>query len=300
MILREHALRYDAPVITNVPKLSSSARLVELSISVWTGRKQDKQATADAANANGADKTLLNTTKQLLGDCPELDAVRKFAANVRNFVYSSTTPWGDLGQRFLPMARFPLFHKEITGMETEFVRLVDEFLKVYDFARAKAQAKLGALWNADEYPSAETLRGKFRFTYCYAPVPDAGDARVDVQNEAEAYLHEEYRKHYTQRFEESMRNVWDRVYDQLKHMSERIDYTNDNKKRFNDTLVSNLRDLVGMLPDFNVGNDPRLTRLHAELDAALVGVTPDGLREDQSLRSETKRKVDDILKNMSW
>lgn len=97
-----------------------------------------------------------------------------------------------------------------------------------------------------------------------------------------------------------MRNVWDRVYDQLKHMSERIDYTNDNKKRFNDTLVGNLRDLVGMLPDFNVANDPRLTRLHAELDAALVGVTPDGLREDQSLRSETKRKVDDILKNMSW
>jgi hypothetical protein len=36
------------------------------------------------------------------------------------------------------------------------------------------------------------------------------------------------------------------------------------------------------------------------LEDTLLGVTPDALREDEYLRLETKQKVDDILKNMSW
>ena len=187
-----------APAVVNVPKLTTAIRLVELSISVWSGRKQDKTATRDAAIASSADATFLNTTKKLLGDCEELEAVRKFAANARNFVYSSTSPWGDLGQRSFPMSKFPDFHREITGMQTEFDRLVTNFLSVYDYARTHVQAKLGALYNADEYPSPESLQDKFRFFFTYPPVPEA-NMYSQVQDEAEAYLRDEYARVYTDR-----------------------------------------------------------------------------------------------------
>jgi hypothetical protein len=291
-----------APAITNVPKVTSSIRLFEMSISVWTGRKQDKAASAAAATAHGADKRLLNTSKSLLGDCAELDAVRKFAANARNFVYSSTTAWGDLGQRFLPMATFPKFHGEITGLQVEFDRLVEEFLSVYEFARAQAQAKLGALFNADEYPDVNVLRSKFKFVIAYPPVPEA-NIFSNIQDEAEKYLASEYAKHYTERIEASMREVWDRVYDALKHMSERLDYQGGDtkdKKIFRDSMLENIRELAAMLPAFNVTGDSRLSRLHMELDQALIGVTPDALREDDGFRKDTKSRVDGILKSMSW
>jgi hypothetical protein len=55
-----------------------------------------------------------------------------------------------------------------------------------------------------------------------------------------------------------------------------------------------------MLPAFNVTGDPRLSRLHMELDQALIGVTPDALREDDGFRKDTKSRVDGILKSMSW
>jgi len=55
-----------------------------------------------------------------------------------------------------------------------------------------------------------------------------------------------------------------------------------------------------MLKDFNITGDSRLTQLHMQLDSALMGVTADGLREDDSFRQETKRTVDSILSNMSW
>lgn len=295
-----------APVVTNIPKLTGSYRLVELSISVWTGRKQDKRATADAAAANSADKALLNTTKQILGDCPELDAVRKFAANTRNFVYSSTTVWGDLGQRLIPMTTFPAFYKEIDGLRAEFDRLVETFLSVYDFRQSNAQARLGSLFNPDEYPSAESLRDKFRFVVAFPPIPEA-NIYSEIQDEAERYVAQEYARHYTERLEQTMKDVWERVYDALKHMSERLDYTGNkdtdgksDKKKFNDTLVSNVRELVGMLPHFNITGDTRMTSLHAALDQALCGVTPDALRDDSGFRKDTKKKVDDILSSMAW
>lgn len=290
-----------APTITNVPRLSGACRLVELSISVWSGRKQDKTATQSAADANGADKDTLNTTKKLLGDCPELEAIRKFGANTRNYVYSCTTVWGDLGQRMLAMGLFPAFHKEITGMETEFWRLVDEFLQVYDFAKSKAQAKLGSLFNPDEYPSSDSLRAKFKFVCVYPPMPETGDIRVDIANEAEKYLAQEYERHYRDRYEAAMRDVWDRVYKSVSHMAERIDYQGkEDKKKFHDTLVSNVREGLDLLAAFNIGGDPKLTQLHATLDQALIGVTPDALREDDAFRLETKAKVQSVLKNMTW
>lgn len=289
-----------APAVTNVPKLTSSLRLLELSMSVWSGRKQDKQATADAATANNADKRLLNTTKQILGECPELEAVRKFAANTRNFVYSSTTAWGDLGQRAFPMARFPQLHKELDGLKQEFDRLVNEFLGVYEFRRSNAQAKLGSLYNPDEYPSVESLRDKFRFTVVFPPVPDA-NIFSQVQDEAEAYLRDEYARVYTQRINDTMREVFDRLHESLTHMVERLDYAGkEDKKKFNGTLVTNVRELVSMLADFNVTGDSKLTTLHMQLDQALSGVTAEALREDGHLRADTRAKVKAVLNNMSW
>lgn len=289
-----------APVVTNVPKLTSALRLLELSISVWSGRKQDKSANKQTADANGAAESTLNTTKKLLADCAELDALRKFAANTRNFVYSSTTAWGDLGQRAFPMSRFPALHKELDGMKQEFDRLVEQFLGAYEFSRSKAQAKLGNLYNPDEYPSVESLRDKFRFTVAFPPVPEA-NLFSGIQDEAEKYLAEEYARIYSSRIEDTMKEVFDRLHDALSHMVERLDYNGeDDKKRIYKSLLSNVRDLTVMLKEFNITGDSRLTRLHMELDQALTGVTVDALRDDSALRSDTRQKVKSVLSNMTW
>jgi len=289
--------------VTNVPTLSSSGVLVELSISVWTGRKQDKTATKQVADQNGANKAHINTTKALLGDCAELDAVKKFAGNTRQWSYGGTEEWGHLGQRYLPMVRFPGFHKEATEMQTEFYRLRDEFLQVYEFSQTRAQAQLGALYNPDEYPSVESLRDKFKFNLAYPPVPTGGFIQ-NIQSEAEQYLADEYNRVYTERIEGVMKGVWQRVYDAIKHMSDKLDWGGEGsaseKKRIHATTLDNLRELCGMLPDFNVTNDSRLSTLHAELDQALIGVTTDALREDDTYRAETKKAMDAILSNMAW
>lgn len=293
-----------APIFS-APSIASSTVLIDLSISVWTGRKQDKKASNDITTQNNAVKGVANVSKKLLGDCAELDAVQKFAANARNTHYWMTTPWSDLGLRMCPTSVYlgvdgrPGYEKQMSALQQEFFRLVDVFLQAYDWEVQNAQLKLGGLFNPDEYPTSDKLREKFKFRYTPMPMPEAGDWRLDIEAEAAASLRGQYEKFYGDQLKTAMGDVWQRTYEALSKMSERLDYGDDaNKKIFRDSMVSNVKDMVIMLNDFNITNDPVMTKAAADLERALEGVTPEGLREDAYLRAQTKQQVDAVRKTI--
>ena len=291
-------------LVTSVPSISSSAVYAELSISVWTGRKLDKRATKETCAGNGAADGMGSFHKKLMGDCASLDAVQKFAANARNAHYYSTMPWSDLGMRLLPTTMYAEYVRAITETETEFVRLVNVFLGEYEWAQAEAQARLGSLYNPDDYPSRDSLSAKFRFRHAQTPVPDAGDFRLDIGAEASAIIAQQYRKHYAEQLHNAMGDVWQRTYDALKKMSDKLDYTDgedkDTRKIFRDSLVSNVQDMIGLLAKFNVTGDARMEEMRVQLEDAMTGVSPEALRGDDEFRADTKARVDAVLNSMKW
>ena len=280
----------------SAPSIASSAMLCELSISTWTGRKKDKRASEQVTSDNNASAGVANVSKKLLADCAELVAIQKLTANIRNMHYGMTMPWSDTGLRLLPTAQYFKYHEQMTAMQNEYESLVDTFLRDYDNEIINAQLKLGDLFDPFEYPTAESLRAKFGFRLSYIPLPDAGDFRIDVGNEATEQIRTEYQSYYSRQLESAMNDVWHRAYEALSRMSERLDYTDDNKKIFRDTLVSNVTDMVELLNVCNVTGDSQMSAMANKLDEALRGITPDALREDQMLRAETKRTVDDAIK----
>ena len=283
----------------SVPSISSSAMLVELSISSWSGRKLDKTASKEITAQKNAAVGIANVNKKLLGDCAELDAVLKFAANVRNSHYAMTLPWSDTGLRLLPTAGFFDYEQHISGLRNEYYKLVEVFLKAYDWEIIQAQTKLGDMFNRDEYPTSDSLRAKFRFGVNYIPLADAGDFRLDIANEAQATLTEHYKQYYATQLENAMADVWGRVHDALSKMSERLDYSSgDTKKVFRDSLVENVIDLLGLLDKCNVTGNADMTLMRMKLEDTLRGVTPDALREDTYLRLKTKQNVDEIIKTL--
>ena len=284
---------------TTVPSISSAAMLVELSIGTWTGRKLDKKASQAVTSTNNADKGVANVSKKLLGDCAELDAVQKFVANSRNVHYACTMPWSDTGLRLLPTTQYFKYHEEMTHLQTEYKRLVEVFIDAYSWEIQNAQLKLGDLFNADEYPTADSLISKFRFKINYMPLPDAGDWRVSIGNETEDALRSQYEGYYAQQLQTAMGDVWRRAHDALTKMCERLDYADDNtRKVFRDSLVSNVHDMIELLGACNVTGDPVMTAAQRDLDDAMRGITPDALREDAYLRAETRRKVNEVRKTI--
>jgi hypothetical protein len=289
----------DVSNITNkVPSISSSAMLVELNISVWTGRKFDKQVSAEIDTQKQTTTRAGNYSKRLFADEPIFDAIQKFAGNARTYHYHATMPWSDSGLRLLTTAMYFDYNKKISEMEMDFDNLVSNFINQYQVLVAKSQTKLGTLFDASDYPDVMDVASKFRFSVKYAPVPDVGDWRVDVGNDAKQQLMESYVTYYSSNLEQAMREPWERMHEALKNMS--IKLSGDKKQIFRDTLVGNVVELCDLMDKFNVTGDPKMKQAKAKIENALLGITPDALREDDDLRLDTKSKVDSLLKEFSW
>lgn len=290
--------------------ISTSAVLIDLHIGAWTGRKQDKRAASEVTANNNAKAGMANVTKKLLGDCESLSAVQKFIANTRNIHASMTMPWSDLGLRLCPLHVYlgspskDGYEKVMSGLEQEYWRLVNVFLDEYEWEMANAQLlsdKLGSLFNPDEYPTRAKLSDKFSFRCTAIPVPAAGDWRLDINNEATAVLTETYDKYYKQQIDGAMRDIWLRVHKAVVNMVEGLDRygmrtEKGNKQTFRDTLVENVVELVELMGMCNITNDAAMSEAQRRLSIALDGVTPEALREDEYLRAETRKQVNEVKK----
>ena len=284
---------------TDAPTLASSAMLVELNISSWEGRKKDKKASTKVTEDAQAKKGVANVYKQLLGDCDELSALRTHVTATRNMHSNMTMPWSNSGLRLLPTAQYFKYTKAMSQMQNEFESLKNKFLTAYNDTVVDVQLELGTLFLREDYPTLESLDSKFAFRMNYTPLPDVGDFRVDVGNDALREIREEYSNFYTAQYNTAMNNMWTRLHKALANMSERLDYSSkEDKKVFRDTLVGNVNDMIELLRVCNVTQSIQMSDMANKLEEAMSGVTADALREDVTFRAETKAAVDAAIKSL--
>ena len=192
----------------------------------------------------------------------------------------------------------------MSGLEQEFDNLVNKFFDIYDDAVINAQTLLGDLYHQDNYPPVHVLQSKFSWRMSFVPLPTSGDFRVDMGNEQEKALREDYDKHYNSMFGKAIDNMIDKLVVYLKNVSERLDYQdNEDKKVFRDTLTSNVTSMIEDLLVPMSDQDSRLKTLSRQLSDIFQGVSPDALREDDVLRHNTKQGVDDAInsiKSLGW
>jgi len=208
-------------------------------------------------------------------------------------------PWLDSGLRLLPTKAYFDYHKTMTDLENQWRDKVNKFLAAYDWEISQAEARLGDLFNRAEYPTVSQLSHKFGLRLGYIPLPDGGDFRLDIGAEGNAVLEDHYKTFYANRIENSYKDVWERLHKALSRMSERLDYAGkEDKKTFRDSLVENALEMIPLLDTFNLTDDGQMKAMKNQLEEGLLGVTAEALREDDHLRRETKRNVDDIINSL--
>lgn len=275
--------------------IGSNAMLVDLNISMWTGRKMDKKVSEEIDVSKSTKARAGNYNKKLLAGSDKLEKVQKIATAVRTWNYQHTLPWSDGGSRLLPMKSFFDYKATLGNYEQQYNDAVEDFLTEYPQLVSSSAFTLGALFDRGEYPDVEDLRSKFRFKYVFCPVPDAGDFRIDVEEQAKNELQQQYKEYYDGKLADAMKDAWDRLHETLTHLSDRMDYTDENKKKFWDSTITNASDLCGLLTSLNVTNDPKLEDMRKKLEKALNGVDASDIRESEAIRTSVKSKVDDIL-----
>jgi len=281
----------------NAPTISSSAMLCEVSIGQWTARRRDKAATEDLLRQNNAAKGAGGFTKNLLAGCVELEAIQKFVARVRSTHLYMTMPWCDTGPRLVTTRQYFKHVEAMTGFRAEFEKLVSSLCEVYDAMVTQAQTTLGHLHVQSEYPSVSEVRRKFHFTVNYMPVPETGDWRVDLENEAQKELQEQYASFYTKQIEAAVGSLVGRLQTELERLIRQLHVTSDGAAgKVYDGTIEHVRNLASMLEDANLTNDPTIAETSRYLQSMLAGVVKDDLVDNPRFRADTRAKLDEALR----
>lgn len=281
--------------------ITSSSVLVEMNISVWTANKLDRKATDDVIANNAAADRAAQVRKNLMAGSNARKKIADFAAQCRLWHNTQTLPWADKGSRILPTSLFLDYKQEANHRRDKFNQMVQEFLTDYPSLVQTASNYLGGLFNADDYPTPESVADKFGFRLVFTPVPEAGDFRLDVPAQDMQELRTQYEDSFRERLADAVREPWNRLHKLLTGMSTKLTEVEGEKgKRYHETFITNAQDMCSMLTHLNINNDPELEKARRSLENALLGVDIESIKESEQVRADVKQRVDSILKKFEW
>lgn len=291
--------------VTAAVDISTRAMLARLTISQWTARKYDRKASDTVAREYDAARDAGRYNKALIAS-DALAAIQRIVNAARAWHYAHTLPWADEGARLLSAAAYFDYTTALSAYRDDFEVAVGRFADAYPTLVDEARSRLGKLFNEADYPQADGIDRRFGFEIALLPVPSSGDFRVDLAAHEVERVREEIEARNAAAVDTAMRDVWTRVYDAVEHMHERLSaYTPTDTRSgaraggvFRDSLVDNLRDLVGVLPMLNVTNDASLGAMTKRLERSLCAHDAETLRIDERKRGGVAEEAARILSEM--
>lgn len=268
--------------------LSEKALLVNFTITLWSASKTDKKITREVEQAHNA--TDAGRFNKILVAKTALEEVKKIAREAREFHYENTLPWSDNGDRLLPSTNYFEYISKQRNFKEQFASAVQKFIASYPDIKEDARRRLNGMFNEADYPSLVKLPKKFSMEATFTPIVNLEDFRISINETEVERLRSEIEQHVYLRISDATKSIWQRIADAVRHMYERL----SNKDAiFRDSLVTNISDLVDLLPRLNFTNDQEITQTITELKRLIV--SPDYLRASNSKRMETAENAKELL-----
>lgn len=292
--------------------LSSKAMLCTVSIRAWSGYKYDREASEQIAEIHGADKDSGRFNKRLVPR-EELEELTKLIGRIRRDHEFVTLPWSDNGYRVLPAAAYMDHTAAMRGHTLEFKAAVCRLETRFE-ELVRSQSRLGTLFKVDDYPGMRDeggglrfafpneLRERFSFETKVLPLPDVDDFRVALGDQDRERIKRQIAESIQASLRVGARELWQRLYKVVSHMSQRMAEYNaaadGQKPRLYDSMITNIVEIVEVLPKLNIAGDTELDRMACEVRRSLV-VDPQELRKSETMRSDTAKAAVDIVQRMA-
>ena len=275
--------------------ITERAMLAAVHISIWTAVKHDRKISRDVASQHGAHQGAGRYNKQLLRGADRLDDLRTLAGQIRQYFYRITLPWSDEGFRLLPSNFYFELMTRMREFETAFEQGIESFLAVYPQYIDQVRPELNGLFREEDYPAADKLREKFGVKLEILPIPSGADFRVQMSVEEQARVSREIDANVRQSLTRGTEDLWKRLREVVSHMVDRL---NEPESRFHASLVTNVFDLVEILPRLNVNGDADLNRFAEQIRQRLCNHTAHDLKKHDLLRVTAASDAADIVAQM--
>lgn len=272
--------------------LPERAILVNIRFGQWAARKYDKHVSAEIEKQNNA-VNAGRFNKNLIGE-EHLKQVQSIVSSARAFLKERTLPWGDNNDRLLPAVEYLNFLNEFRTYKDQFDVAVKQFISHYPALKQTARFQLNGLYRDEDYPTIPVLKKKFYIDVTCLPIADLEDFRVKVDPTDAERLKKTIEQEFSARIADATQNIWDRIAKTVGHMVERL---SNPDHTFRDSLVSNVEELIQLLPRLNFADDRHITEVTDQMRDLLVD--PQTLRENNQCRAQTARDAQSILDKIS-
>ncbi len=147
----------------------------------------------------------------------------------------------------------------------------------------RAWLDLGKLFRIEDYPSKEALQGKFSIRYRITPVQDAEQFMAKLATDDVDRVKRDIESQIEERLHDAVGDLYRRFGEAVERVSERLQEDENGKPLvFRDSMISNIWDLVDVVPRLNIFGDDELARLCEQVKEKIASVEPDALRPSKS------------------
>lgn len=268
--------------------------LVNLTVSLWQAKAQDKKITQEVASNHNVKTDTGKYIKQLVDkNESSYKNIAQASTKLRQYHYSNTLPWLDEGIRILPAKNYLEYSTEIRKLQSEYDQGVLDFVRDYENLKSKAKTELNTLFNEKDYPSH--VDKFFGVTVRFMPFPDSQDFRVTVSDEESKILKAKLESDIKESLETMVSDVLYRLQKTVKHLADTL---SESRQRYHASMIENISQACETVAKLNITNNKNVENLRQEIKVSLASVSTQDLRTDEKLRNQVKNQADDILAKM--
>jgi len=274
--------------------LSKRAVLVSLEINHWSGRCVDKKVSDEVLLQNQAEADSGSFSKRLIAK-EYLSEISKINNEARKYFKEHTMAWESGKRRLLPSKKITKFTEFMRELEEKHADACQVFVDNYETYITEAEDFLNGLYNPADYPPKSEIAGKFGLSYEFTNIDSPNDFRCEVSEEVKQEIQEQMQKSMEKKYTGSMQVLYKKISDLLKNFSDRL---SDEDAQFKKGLFENIEDLVAMLPDMNIMDDPKLSEITERIQNDVCRFDVEQLRHDKAARKEAVTASQSILETM--
>ena len=253
----------------------------------WLGVTRSLTADQMASLVDGSevDSKMIRASKRLLDSAhPTL----KLLANIRNRMLGTwrglTLPFVEAGTRLIPRQLVGDFEARMSLLKDELASAVDELQQEWPRLKEAAAARLGTLYNPDDYPE-DNLEELFVVSWSY---PETSVPSYLMAIDASVYRREAARvaEKFEQAVELAEQGFVEEFNKLVSHLTERLTDTDCERKIFRDSSLESLREFFQRFRQMRLGGraEQQLEELVAQAQQIVSGVVSQDLRDSSSLR----------------
>lgn len=278
------------------------AVMVVVHIRQWGATQKDRESESELHEMHGVDGgSYYDVTRSLISR-EHLLPIQRIAGRIRKYVAANSMPWTDDNGRLVATELLQSFVIGLDDLKEQFDEAVEILCEPDNLAQVYATSELvkSGQIAIEDLPDPEWVRSRFYIDCRVRPIPSGKDFRVHMSKDLMDAIKQDCEDNLREAATEATIHAFGKVKVTVNKMIEgmkRHGQPGNGKKplTLNRVTVENVVNLVDVLDELNIANDPDLTRITAELRRDITAWDVDMLKDDPELRQAVTESAEKIL-----